>query len=90
MKKEAYQGYEKGLMMLAKLKGRGLCDFEYDSIYEPYELHGVFVTWTQDNNGFAEMDAKVLAALIQQFDTIHLDKQEPFTWLLSSRIFFEG
>ncbi len=85
----AYKRYEEALVLLGELKRDGFCDFSFDSIYESYDMHCVFVEWKLDPNGFAELEAKRVKNLLSKFEKVCFDAKEPFTWQLSNRIYFD-
>ena len=89
VKKTAYKAYEEALVTLSELKGKGLCDFKYDSIFEPFYMHGVFVSWKGNADKFFETDTETIVDLVSKFDRISLDGQEPLTWFLSIKIYYE-
>ena len=49
-------------------------------------------SWNMENavEGLPDYPAKEMGDLISHFDTLQLDKQEPFTWQLSSQIYFDN
>lgn len=83
--------YMAALSTLAEWHRQGKCSFTYDLWYKPYILHCIYVQWNvnADPNGLPEYSAKEMADLINRFDTLQLDKQEPFTWQLSSEIYID-
>ena len=88
VKKSAYENYEKVLILLAQLKGQGKCEFTYDSIFEPYVMHCIYVQWISDENGYIELDAKEIASILEKIDGIVIDIQSENEWQLSSTIYF--
>lgn len=88
VKKQAYDNYEKVLILLAQLKGKGKCNFTYDSIFEPYVLHCINVQWKSDQDGYVELNAKEIAAVLQKMEGIVIDDQRKNEWQLSAQIYF--
>lgn len=88
--KQAYENYEKVLILLAELKGKGKCDFTYDSIFEPYIAHCIYVQWKPDSDGYIELDAKETASILEKMDGIVIDMQTENQWQLSSTIYVSG
>ena len=86
--KTAYENYEKTLILLAQLKGKGKCDFTFDSIFEPYVMHCIYVQWKFDEDGFIELDAKEIASILGKMEGIVIDEQSKNEWQLSSTIYF--
>lgn len=86
---KAQKDYMDALVVLAELRKQGKCDFTYDLWYKPYSLHCIYVKWNvdADEDGLPGYSAKEIGKLIGSFDTLQLDKQEPFTWQLSSEIY---
>lgn len=84
--------YMEALTVLADWRKQGKCDFSYDLWYKPYELHCIYVKWNvnADEDGLPEYSAKEMSKLIAKFETIQLDRQEPFTWQLSSEIYYDN
>ena len=89
--KNKLDDYMEALSILADFQRQGQCSFSCDLWYKPYELHCVYVTWNidKDPNGLPEYSAEKVSELIGKFDSIQLDKQESFTWQLSSCIYYE-
>lgn len=87
----AQQNYMDALTLLAGMQKQGKCSFTYDLWYKPYALHCIYLTWNVDANedGLPEYSAKEIADLIGKFNTLQLDKTEPFTWQLSSEIYID-
>ena len=85
--KIAYQNYEQVLILLARLKGKGKCDFTYDSMFEPYIAHFIDVQWKFDEAGFTELDAKEIASMLERMESIVIDEQNANEWQLSSKIY---
>lgn len=88
IKKVAYDNYEKVLVLLAQLKGKGKCDFSYDSIFEPYVLHCINVKWKPDTDGYLELDAKEIASVLEKMEGIVIDAKNQNEWQLSSQVYF--
>jgi hypothetical protein len=86
--KIAYENYEKTLILLAQLKGKGKCNFTFDSIFEPYVLHCIYVQWKFDESGYIELDAKEIASILDKMEGIVIDEQNGNEWQLSSKIYF--
>lgn len=90
---KALDNYMLALQVIAELRRKGKCSFTYDLWYKPYELHCIYIKWNcdvdQDDTGLIDLDAKEISDLIGKFDTIQLDKEEPYTWQLSSEIYFD-
>ena len=86
---KAQKDYMDALIILAELQKQGKCSFTYDLWYKPYTLHCIYVKWNVDidPDGMPEYSAKEIGDLLEKFNTIALDKQEPFTWQLSSEIY---
>lgn len=90
IKKTAYENYEQVLILLAKLKGKGKCDFTYDSIFEPYVMHCINVQWKADEDGYLELDAREIATVLGKMDGIVIDTQSEMEWQLSTTIYFRS
>ena len=90
VKKKAHENYQKALILLAELKGKGKCDFTYDSIYEPYVMHCIYVQWKADSDGYIELDAKETAEILAKMDGIVIDEQSENEWQLSSTIYVKA
>ena len=88
--KNAYKNYENVLILLAQLKGQGKCDFTYDSIFEPYVMHCIYVQWKPDSDGYIELDAREIASILEKMEGIVIDIQTENQWQLSSTIYFES
>ena len=90
--KVALDNYMQALQILSDWHRKGKCSFTYDLWYKPYELHCIYVQWNMENavEGLPDYPAKEMGDLISHFDTLQLDKQEPFTWQLSSQIYFDN
>ena len=88
VKRSAYDNYEQTLILLAQLKGQGKCEFTYDSIFEPYVMHCIYVQWRSDEDGYIELDAKEIASILEKMDGIVIDMQSENEWQLSSTIYF--
>jgi len=86
--KIAYENYEKVLILLAQLKGKGKCTFTYDSIFEPYVMHCINIQWKPDSDGYLELNAKEIAEVLEKMEGIVIDEQSQNEWQLSSRIYF--
>ena len=86
--KIAYENYENVLILLAQLKGKGKCDFTFDSIYEPYILHCVYVEWKYDEDGYLELDAREISSILEKMEGLVIDKQSENSWQLSSKIYY--
>jgi hypothetical protein len=76
--------------MLAMLKGKGKCDFTYDSIFEPYVMHCINVQWKADKDGYLELDAREIANVLGKMDGIVIDAQSEMEWQLSTTIYFRS
>lgn len=89
--KQALDDYMEALSILAQWAREEKCSFTYDLWYKPYPLHCIYVRWNVDVDpyGLPEYSATEMADLIRRFHTIQLDKQEPFTWQLSSEIYVD-
>lgn len=86
--KIAYKNYEKTLILLAELKGKGKCTFTFDSIFEPYVLHCIYVQWKFDESGYLELDTKEIVSILEKMESIVIDEQNGNEWQLSSQIYF--
>lgn len=86
--KNAYENYENALILLAQLKGKGKCDFTYDSIFEPYVLHCIYITWKPDESGYFEISTSELISILEKMEGIVIDTQSENEWQLSSTIYF--
>lgn len=84
---QAYDNYEKVLILLAQLKGKGKCDFTYDSVRQPYMLHCINIVWNYDESGYFELSTKELASILEKMDDIVIDKQTENEWQLSITIY---
>ena len=87
--KISYENYEKALILLAELKGKGKCDFTYDSIYEPYILHCINVQWKFDEYGYLELNTSEIVSILNKMEGIVIDNQNENEWQLSSTIFVQ-
>ena len=88
VKRSAYENYEEVLMLLAQLKGKGKCEFTYDSLFQPYVMHCIYVQWKSDDDGFIELDAREIASILEKMEGIVIDVQNENEWQLSSKIYF--
>ena len=87
--KIAYENYEQALILLAQLKGKGKCDFTFDSIFEPYVSHFIDVQWKSDEAGYTELNAKEIADILRRMEGIVIDEQNANEWQLSSKIYYK-
>ena len=86
--KKSYEAYEQALILLAGLKGIGKCTFEYDSIFEPYDTHYVYVQWKTEKEFGIVLDKREIIDLVEKFDTLSLYEEEPNEWQLSTKIYY--
>lgn len=84
---ENYRKYRKLLVELFKLKGKGLCDFTYDKITQPFPLHCAYVTWTSQNDSI-DINPSSLVLICDLVEGILID-QDFKTWQFSSKIYEE-
>lgn len=84
---KAYCNYESALIVLAKLKGQGKLNFEYDSIYHPYVMHMVYVNWNHTASGMVEICVAEVMEILKGFDCVLIDETDPFVWQLSVTIY---
>ena len=82
---EGYQGYEKVLFKLASMKGKGLCDFSYDSLFQPYMLHCIEVNWNKEDE-MVELEAKDIVEICSLVEDVVIDSKDG-DWQLSSAIY---
>lgn len=87
--KTAYENYEKTLILLAELKGKGKCTFTFDSIFEPYILHCIYIQWNFDESGYLELDTKEIVSILDKMEGIVIDQQNGNEWQLSSKIYVQ-
>lgn len=90
VKTSAYEAYKEALIILADLQAEGKCSFSYDSLFEPYYMHCIFITWIMNDKDYMQSEASELSELLSKFDSLLLDKQEPFVWQLSTKIYFDN
>lgn len=85
--KENYNNYQNLLIELAKLKGQGILDFTYDSIYHPLILHCIYIEWFY-NDDIIELDKSILIKILKLTENLTIDVKNNI-WQLSSSIFIE-
>lgn len=83
-----YDAYEKALYLLAELKAKRKCTFEYLSIYEPYDMHYVTIHWNMEDETGITLSKREVIEIVEKFDELTIFKEEPDEWMLSTKIYY--